>query len=45
MEKRKEKTLDGYNKILFGKLNRSYVTKGEYHKTRKPKCHEEEEDD
>ena len=36
-----EGVLDDYNEILFGKLNRSYVTAGEYHKSKKHKCKEE----
>lgn len=43
MEK-KESVLNEFNESLFGKLNRSHVTIGEYHR-KKHKCRHHKEDD
>ena len=44
MEKRKS-ILKNYNEIIFGKLSRKQLTKGEYHKKKEKEFEFEMEDD
>lgn len=37
MERKRSGFLKSYNEIVFGKVSQSQVTKGEFHKTKRPK--------